>query len=509
MPDYERLFAVNFYKNKKLLLAEMSFSKPLEAGKRGNAYPKLSDASICGDLPKSAEMRYFCRYFPYASYEMTVCGNGEWGFGFCTPDGMAAVTVKRDGGMAEFVFCDGAEEKCTDRSICEIFKAASEGDIKDAGDSDAQSESLFTFIITARKQFLDVYVKDDRIRYVTTFETSFTDITKETVFSQSYAAVLAADPSAFGTSIVSVSSYMDCGISQADLRAVRYENGDVLMENGKVFVTFSARMQEGAYQGVFSWVPGTMEFELIGCVFFDAGDGHWQNDVATSLKKNRQTGKWNLWVCSFSHDHVLGHAEFDGDIRYGVSVVDLQLMNCNADDPAAEMSISDTAFSPKFGDEDPDFIYDEITGKWYMCICRLKENCGYRYYVFRGDGPFECNEYIGHTADGEATGGTLLFKENEEGERMLTLTCGANFDVTSDYREYVIKNLSIDGMNSEFTNYHPITFDFPDGGFRGWGNVIRIPKGTRTEEYLLTFDRSLGSSWNWSYGTIYCFKKLH
>ena len=29
------------------------------------------------------------------------------------------------------------------------------------------------------------------------------------------------------------------------------------------------------------------------------------------------------------------------------------------------------------------------------------------------------------------------------------------------------------------------------------------------EEYLLTFDRSLGSAWNWNYGTIYCFKKLN
>ena len=31
----------------------------------------------------------------------------------------------------------------------------------------------------------------------------------------------------------------------------------------------------------------------------------------------------------------------------------------------------DTEFLGKEGDEDPDFIYDEITGEWYMAICRL------------------------------------------------------------------------------------------------------------------------------------------
>ena len=49
-------------------------------------------------------------------------------------------------------------------------------------------------------------------------------------------------------------------------------------------------------------------------------------------------------------------------------------------------------------------------------------------------------------------------------------------------------------------------FDFPDGGFRGWGTVIPVKKAGRCEYYWLTFDRTLGSAYNWSYGNLYCFK---
>ncbi len=499
MYDYERLFSVNFYKNKKLMLAEMSFSKPFEAGKRGNAYPGLDDATLFQGVKTNAETRCFTRYFPYASYEMTFeAEKSECGFVFVTPEGEALLKFRAEGGTCR-AYCNVERVK---NSVVLSGNVSEKDAVILPEDEDTAEFSIsgeaVTVIVTARTSFLDIYVKENgRIRYIVTFDTGFSDITKEAVFSRSYVAVTAE--AGIVDAIRAVSSYMDCGISQADLRAVRYENGDVLIENGRVFITFSARMQEGAYQAVFSWIPGTMEFDLTGAIFFDAGDGHWQHDVATSLKKNRRTGKWNLFVCSFSHDHIIGHAEFDGDVRYGVNVVDIDLMKAE-----------ETRFSPKRGDEDPDFIYDEATGKWYLCICRLMENAGYRYYVFESGRTFDGYRYIGRTKDGEATGGTLSFKENTEGSRLLTLTMGANFDVTSDYREYAIaENGAVqtdeDGL---FSAYHPLTFDFPDGGFRGWGNVITLKKGTRTEEYLLTFDRSLGSDWNWSYGTIYCFSRV-
>ena len=91
----------------------------------------------------------------------------------------------------------------------------------------------------------------------------------------------------------------------ADLRLIRYENGEPIIENGKVYLTASIRMQEESYQGVLSWTPGTSDFALVGAIFYDAGDGVWGNDVAASILFHRERKKWYIWVCSFCHGHVL------------------------------------------------------------------------------------------------------------------------------------------------------------------------------------------------------------
>jgi predicted nucleotidyltransferase len=49
-------------------------------------------------------------------------------------------------------------------------------------------------------------------------------------------------------------------------------------------------------------------------------------------------------------------------------------------------------------------------------------------------------------------------------------------------------------------------FDFDDGGFRGWGSVFEIPCGTRKRLLWVTFDRTRGSNYNWSYGNVYVYE---
>ena len=49
-------------------------------------------------------------------------------------------------------------------------------------------------------------------------------------------------------------------------------------------------------------------------------------------------------------------------------------------------------------------------------------------------------------------------------------------------------------------------FNYPDGGFRGWGSVFPVKSGSRTRYFWLTFDRHNGSDYNWSYGNLYCFE---
>ena len=96
---------------------------------------------------------------------------------------------------------------------------------------------------------------------------------------------------------------------------------------------------------------------------------------------------------------------------------------------------------------------------------------------------------IGKGLDGAETGGSFVKVGGE-----LFFLCGNDFNKRADYRIY-----HKDGMTNA-------KFDYDDGGFRGWGTLIPIKMGSRTRYFWLTFDRQNGSSYNWSYGNLYCFE---
>jgi len=466
---FNRLFSLTMNKNLKLKMAEMSFYKDFINDTRGDLYPILSKSD---DLSESLECntyvvkegfanRFLCRFFPYASYDITIAkGSHEAGFCFNFPSGSISVTVN-DG---ETLFKDG------ENIIKKPITVTDEGDIN--------------VIITCRPYVLDVYqLINGKPEYIDSFKSEkFCDFNKESVYQKSSVSVIA-----FGKSTIkSVYSYIDNGLSTADIRPIKYENGDVLFENGRVYLTASIRLQEEMFQGVFSWVPETCEFELCGALFYNCGDGYIWGDVAASLLYHRQEKMWYLWVCAFSHNHILGHAKFEGEPRFGVNIIDLQLMT-----PADEGSAV-TDFVGFEGDEDPDFYFDEADGKWKMAICRMfSEPRQYVYTFFESDNPFDSYKCIGHgiREGAQETGGSFV---KIDGERYFV--CGNSFNAVSDYRIY--------GKDGFLTPQ----FDYPDGGYRGWGSIIPVKMGTRTKYYHITFDRHNCSDYNWSYGNIYCFE---
>ena len=473
---FKRLFAFNMYKNKRILLAGMSFDKDFVNDTRGDMYPVIEcGGEFCerveygkysfssnGDSGYIARM--LCRHFPYASY----CISASLTHGEC------GILIKSKNASRRIIF---ASEDSLLSVSCGEERLVTEYHIN----------KIKSFTITSRKECFDIYVNTGVSQnYVCSFTLpEFSDMAREDVFKETITALYLCG----NVEVFLAEGFIDCGISQADIRPIRYENGDIMLDGGRVYLTASVRMQEGCYQGIFSWVPGTCEFEMTGALFFDTGDGVWSNDVASSLIYHRGERKWLLWVCSFSHGHILAHARFDGDVRHGVSVVDVTLMKkMTADDP-------DTVFLGKEGDEDPDFIYDEEKKKWYMAICRvvLDENGkkNYRYFLFESNRPFEGYKHIANSTSGSETGGSII-KENGK----YYLLCGNSFTERASYRCYSLPDMD---------RYSPLVHDYDDGGFRGWGSVIPIKKGTRTVYYHLTFDRHKGSSYNWSYGNIYCF----
>ena len=465
--EFKRKFSISMYKNMKIKLGEMSFFKDFVNDTRGDLYPIATQSANCLELVEGnryavlagSVKRIFCQFFPFATYEVSYYLNdGEAGLCFRLSDTEVIISVRKN----------QLQYTCGDRVELKPLPSF-------AGDDGI-------LIVSCRPGAFDVYFKNNgKPEHAYTFyEEAYGSSNLETEFSNAYVSLLAAD----GVVINEVCSYIDNGVSIADIRPIKYENGDPISENGLVWLTASVRMQEGTFQGVFSWLPGTAEFQMTGALFYDAGDGKWRNYVAPVIVYNRAKKQWYVWISSFEHEHVLAYGSFEGDPRFGVNVIDVQLVK-KASDPT-----DITLFEGFRGDEDPDLLYDDKNERWLLAVCRLDpETKSYCYVFFEGGDPFAGCKYIGRTKDGAETGGSFV-RMNEE----IFFVCGNDFNKRSEYRIY-----SKDGMQTA-------KFNYSDGGFRGWGTVIPVKCGSRTRYFWLTFDRHNGSSYNWSYGNLYCFE---
>ena len=465
--EFKRKFSVSMYKNLKITLGEMSFFKDFVNDVRGDIYPAVQKSVDCAEtveknlfiLRNGNVKRLFCQFFPYATYELAASfKEGEVGFCFKLPNAEATISVRND----KLVY-------------------SCEKNIQEVNLSDLTKDN-FRLVVSCRPDAFDVYFKNNnKPEFVCTFnEDKFKDSNQFSLFSNGYVLLVASG----SVTVKEVVSYIDNGVSIADIRAVKYENGEILLEQGKIYFTASVRMQEGSFQGMFSWIPGTAEFQMTGVLFYDCGDGKWRNYVAPVMLYHREKKQWYVWVSSFEHEHILAYSSFDGDPRFGVNVVDVKFMK------KASETDDISAFVGFVGDEDPDFFYDEETERWLMAICRVNPKIKqYTYVFFESKEPFCGYTYIGKGVDGEETGGSFV-KINGE----LLFVCGNDFSAKSEYRIY-----DKSGMKKAMFNY-------PDGGFRGWGTVLPIKFGSRTRYFWLTFDRHNGSNYNWSYGNLYCFE---
>ena len=476
---WRRQFSLNMYKSLKLPMAEMSFARDFTDTVRGNLYPLITKSEGATEhvgagvytlhSKNGYSERLFAALFPYATYKMTFASLlGSGGFVFAAEDTQVKIVVERDEWEASVVMTEGGVEQ----------RAKLSPNFSDD----------FSLIVSLRPGHFDVYTEEDGS---TVFAHSFSaESFKQSNRERFYKRAKVHTALSGNVSITSVSSYLDSGVGQADIRPFRYENGDIYTKDGRVFITFSTRLEMGGYQGILSWLPGTADFKLEGALFYDTGDGITYGDVATAIVYDRREEVWHLWQRSGGAGHIPAYATFKNDIRYGIHVIDVKPL-----EKLPEGAEDDTPFLGKKGDEDPDFMYDETRGKWLFAMCRITNKTKkYQYYFYESDRPDGGYEYVGEGPAGEETGGSIVKLDGK-----VYFVCGNSFSETSSYRVYEW---------GKFDTFEKLTCDYPDGGFRGWGTVMPIEVGTRRRFFWLTFDRTLRSSigFNWSYGNLYCFE---
>ena len=525
---FRRKFSVNLYKNLRMPLGEMSLYTDWVNSKRGDTYPIISnDGELYEEVEKFAtylvkntsdtiatRRRLLGQHFPYASYEMTLWElTGAAGFSFiCRDDGRSEYTA--DNAPSVDILVEGSLENGY-LARCDIFVGG-----KLVRSEKTDISPLFTagtvFSVTARGDEFDIFADNgDKPNYIHSFAVpEFAEIRKQINFTACAAALCVSLPKNGMFCAHSISWYLEAGISQADVRPIRYTDGTPMMENGRLFFTMSSRLMKGGFQSVISWNPSCCDFNFEGALFFDAGDGAWCADVASSILYDKATETYLIWMCSFSHDHILAHGTADGDIRYGINVIDVTLMpvesygekkGVDGTDPGGAKSkgkptlADDRTFAAKYADEDPDFYFDSEKNCWYMTICRSSADKGgkYEYYRFKSEHPFDGYTFIDRTGNFEETGGSTV----KIGDRRY-FVCGALFGARAVYNIY---DLSRDDEKFHFEGN--MKCDYDDGGFRGWGTVVPVKCGSRTKYMWLTFDRHLASPvFNWSYGNLHAFE---
>jgi len=92
------------------------------------------------------------------------------------------------------------------------------------------------------------------------------------------------------------------GIGLSDIRAITYENGDPLLDQGRLWYTMSIRGRalDHHIQGVFSMNPTVFDVQLEGIILFDRNDGILRNEVATHLFYDRKNEIWRGLTTGFS-----------------------------------------------------------------------------------------------------------------------------------------------------------------------------------------------------------------
>ena len=282
-----------------------------------------------------------------------------------------------------------------------------------------------------------------------------------------------------------VAMELSTGMGTADIRAMTYENGDPIIENGRLWYTMSIRGRALPHhiQGVFSLDPTVFDLKLEGVIVFDRNDGLLRNEIASHIYYDRKENLWRGITTGFSayanpekEKKQLLAIESTKDPRFGFSVMKAEPFGMVGDI------------------EDPHVVYDSEASKWRIFTC---ENTGDGYKAILLESDFWNKDYkkIAGPVIHNSTG-TSIQKIN--GQRYC-------FSGSSE-REIFVYNYP------DLSEAGTIKMDLPPwdntSNTRIWPNIIQMPEGYPFKYVALMMDRFNYPGIqgpNWTYGALYLY----
>ena len=280
-----------------------------------------------------------------------------------------------------------------------------------------------------------------------------------------------------------VASALTSGMGLADIRAITYENGDPLLDKGRLWYTMTIRglALPHPLQGVFSMDPTVFDIKMEGVVVFDRSDGLLRNEVASHIYFDRKDSMWRGLTTGFSafanknEKKQLLTIESKRDPRFGFSIMQA------------------TPFGMVGNYEDPHILFDAHANKWRMLTC-TNEN-GFKAIMLESDSWNKGYKKIAGPVANNSTGTSIQKIGNQ-------LFC---FSGSKDRKIYIYSYPDLKDAGS-------LKMDLPPwdetSGSRIWPNVVELPEGYPFRYVALMMDRfnypGLQSP-NWTYGALYLY----
>lgn len=287
-----------------------------------------------------------------------------------------------------------------------------------------------------------------------------------------------------------IKQVVSCGIAQADIRAITYEDGSPFIENNKLYLSASGRTGS-AGPLIFELDLGTYNLKLIGTIITSISNTalSYDNKVwhggAAHILFDRNSAQWIISISGHRLSHLLYISKSYSDVRFGITHLDFSLL-----DYANATS----------GDEDPQIFYSDLLDKYVLVYASSYNDTSYYVEIQTSDYIDHGFSHIASIKGISATGITTT----KVGGDWYTIT--GNSEDSNGINRYNIYQWRLTEGVLSLIDKGLLNIDYEDGGYRGWGSVIPVYKGDYTEYLFITFDRlRTENEDNWTYGNLYLY----